>query len=345
MERSDMGKIAGISLWACAAALHLALSGCTPDHCGQGLIIFPDKPVNLAALNSPYDDWNCGAPWDRWESGSSFLFSTNRKTSGGTFDVYPTAIRFEGNDGLSMDTVSASGAILALAERINTDRDELGPTFWFGNDGDPYMRTPRALFFSRGREGDHDLSALTTDKPPGPDAYPSFPWDSLVEIPLAPLNTSKDEGYATWSREAGVLLFHSDRDGGYGIFQAIIPLDSSGIWGWLRAPGSAGVGISRIPGLASDGEERCPFLLGRDLYFVSDRSGGFGGFDIYRSTWDGNGWSTPVNLGARINSASDEYRPLPFHLYTDEDALFFSSNRPGGKGGYDLYAASLKSKP
>jgi hypothetical protein len=45
----------------------------------------------------------------------------------------------------------------------------------------------------------------------------------------------------------------------------------------------------------------------------------------------------PVNLGPDINSAANEYRPvLGVDLKFENHFLIFSSDRPGGKGGYDL---------
>jgi hypothetical protein len=81
------------------------------------------------------------------------------------------------------------------------------------------------------------------------------------------------------------------------------------------------------------------------MVFVSDRPGGFGGFDLYYSTFDGSAWSDPVNFGEKINTEYDEYRPII--LETDRrffmnDFMIFSSNRPGGMGGFDLYYAGLK---
>ena len=78
------------------------------------------------------------------------------------------------------------------------------------------------------------------------------------------------------------------------------------------------------------------------MVFTSDRPGGFGGFDLWYSTYGTDGWSQPVNFGPSINTTYDEYRPAV--VYAEEftnDLMFFSSNRPGGKGGFDLYYAGI----
>src|SRR5512138_1830346 len=51
-------------------------------------------------------------------------------------------------------------------------------------------------------------------------------------------------------------------------------------------------------------------------------------------------WSAPVNLGAVINTASDDMHPT---LSKDGLSLIFSSNRPGGQGGLDLWVAQRAS--
>lgn len=329
-----------------ALFLLLILTGCWKVDCDDpSPLILPDTPVNLQKMNSPFDDWNCGAPWETWESGKGFLFSTNRKTSGGTFDINPTSVHFDNENGFAADTAAPPYGIQGIADRINTAEDELGPTFVFETTQDEGRRDAKSLVFSRGGDGKHDLIALSPDNPM--DAYASLWWhpESLVEVALSPLNTPADEGYATWSRESGTFYFHSNRDGRYGIYQAAIPLPEGGIAAWLRHPDTAGVRISKVPGFASDGQERCPFLHGNALYFISDRTGGQGGFDLYRSYRNGNSWTAPENLGPRINSASNEYRPLAFTVSPTEAGLFFSSDRPGGKGGYDLYAVSLIPRP
>ena len=77
---------------------------------------------------------------------------------------------------------------------------------------------------------------------------------------------------------------------------------------------------------------------GLRLYFVSNREGGFGNNDIWvsRRPSPTDQWETPVNLGAVINSASDENNPS---LSDDGRILFFDSNRPGGHGRLDIYVS------
>ena len=75
---------------------------------------------------------------------------------------------------------------------------------------------------------------------------------------------------------------------------------------------------------------------GKSLYFVSDMPGGFGGTDIYVSTYD-TAWSAPKNLGNNINSEGDEMFPF---LY-DDQLLYFASNGYGGLGGLDIYKTWL----
>jgi hypothetical protein len=65
-----------------------------------------------------------------------------------------------------------------------------------------------------------------------------------------------------------------------------------------------------------------------------------GGYDLYYSVFRNGNWSSPVNMGPKINSASDEYRPI---IGSSPDFtnnfIIFSSNRPGPdvKGGFELY--------
>ncbi len=73
------------------------------------------------------------------------------------------------------------------------------------------------------------------------------------------------------------------------------------------------------------------------LLFAGNFNGkGFGDFDLYISYNTPTGWSEPLNLGANINTEFWESSPS---LSPDKNALYFSSNRPGGYGGKDLYVS------
>lgn len=69
------------------------------------------------------------------------------------------------------------------------------------------------------------------------------------------------------------------------------------------------------------------------LYFSSNMPGGFGGFDIWKSTFSAGKWSAPVNLGNRINSPKSEVFPC----IAPDGTLIFSSNGWPGLGGLDLF--------
>lgn len=74
---------------------------------------------------------------------------------------------------------------------------------------------------------------------------------------------------------------------------------------------------------------------GTGMYFTAcNRPDGLGRCDIYYSSFDGKRWSKGINLGAPVNSRYWEAQPS---ISSNGMMLFFSSNRPGGSGGMDLW--------
>jgi hypothetical protein len=71
------------------------------------------------------------------------------------------------------------------------------------------------------------------------------------------------------------------------------------------------------------------------MYFTSDRSGGFGGLDIYqvRRLPDGS-WSKAMNMGPVINTVWDEETPM---LHPDGKRLYFASKGHNSVGGFDIF--------
>ena len=79
---------------------------------------------------------------------------------------------------------------------------------------------------------------------------------------------------------------------------------------------------------------------GEHMYFASDRPGGYGGSDIYRSDKQSDGsWSPAVNAGPQINTEGNEMFPF----YDDKGQyLFFSSDGHPGLGGLDLFVSKIR---
>jgi hypothetical protein len=63
---------------------------------------------------------------------------------------------------------------------------------------------------------------------------------------------------------------------------------------------------------------------------------GYGSCDLYISYLTKDGWSTPENLGNRINTEFWESAPS---LSPDKRDLYFESHKPGGYGGGDIYVS------
>lgn len=74
---------------------------------------------------------------------------------------------------------------------------------------------------------------------------------------------------------------------------------------------------------------------GQELFFTSDRPGGYGGLDIYISKRLPNGeWGIPINAGPMINTDKDEISP---YIHPDGITLFFSSKGHNSMGGFDIF--------
>jgi tetratricopeptide (TPR) repeat protein len=78
------------------------------------------------------------------------------------------------------------------------------------------------------------------------------------------------------------------------------------------------------------------------LYFASTLPGSQGGYDIWYAikTTDGN-FTMAYNLGTRVNSQGDEITPF---YYQNDGELYFSSEKPAGYGGLDVYKMTGEKK-
>ena len=77
----------------------------------------------------------------------------------------------------------------------------------------------------------------------------------------------------------------------------------------------------------------------KTLFFTSSRKGGYGGYDIYKSSILPNGeWGEPFNLGPNVNTKYNEASPF---IHYDGKTLFFSSKGHHTMGGYDVFYCTI----
>ncbi len=87
------------------------------------------------------------------------------------------------------------------------------------------------------------------------------------------------------------------------------------------------------PKLPADASE--PFVLADGVTMLFSSGGAAGDSNLFRCRWTGSEWTDPAPLPA-LNSAFHERGPV---VSPDGQQLFFSSDRPGGLGGYDIWVA------
>jgi TolB protein len=146
---------------------------------------------------------------------------------------------------------------------------------------------------------------------------------------FAPASSRYSEIRLTLSPDGRTALWFSrNRPGGPGGYDI-----------WLSRRNRSGWSTPEPAPFNSPGRDFDPAFSadGRFVYFCSDRPGGVGADDLYAVTVTARGFGDPVNLGAHVNSARNEFAPAPSPQRT---RLLFSSDRAGGPGGHDLFVAS-----
>lgn len=155
-------------------------------------------------------------------------------------------------------------------------------------------------------------------------------WTQAHVLP-APLATKGNEGACSVSADGKILFFtrctcpngfEKCCDIYYSVKHAT---------GWSKA--------QRIPGYVNSGAwEAQPSISssGTELYFTSNRIGGAGKQDIWKSTLEleTGKWGKPINLGDSINTPGNEMSPF---IHPDNQTLYFASDYWPGMGGYDLF--------
>ena len=150
-----------------------------------------------------------------------------------------------------------------------------------------------------------------------------------------PINTRWNEGALTLSPDGRFLFFAGcQRPGGFGSCDLYWSKREGSRW---SEPENLGPEVNSAawesqPSFSSDGSS---------LYFASNRKGGRGGADIWKTTLNPDGtWTVPVNLGDSVNTSLEEQTPF---IHPDDRTLYFSSKGFQGMGGADLFCSRRNS--
>lgn len=140
------------------------------------------------------------------------------------------------------------------------------------------------------------------------------------------INSSKSEYYPSFTIDDSILVY-TRREAGIEEDFIKSSLGSDGYTNGAMIQGSINEEPSKgAVNISQDGEW---------LVFAGNfPQKGFGDFDIYMSYNTPQGWSAPINMGADVNSEFWDSGPS---ISPDKNTLYFSSNRPGGFGGSDIY--------
>lgn len=216
---------------------------------------------------------------------------------------------------------------------VSTDKAEFGA----------FLTDNNTLYFTRENKVSQNNKETTTSL----DIYKtSFNSDGTTsEInPVSSLNTKWHDGPITVSKDGKTMYFASEsfntrkgfekeitknkiiKKGKIYLFKSTL---LEGKWSNITpVPFNSPNYSCRNPSISPDG---------KTLYFSSNRPDGIGGEDIWKVSINGNSYGSPENLGATINSESNE----SFPFITEDNTLYFSSDSSKGFGGLDIYKIEL----
>lgn len=269
-------------------------------------------PVNLGPIvNSPFNDFAPAVS----KNGLSLYFSSDRPGGFGSSDIWVSQ-RDSRDD--------PWGVPVNLGPPVNTSFGERAPNF---------SRDGHWMFFVSDRPGgvggDDIWASWRTN------IHQDFGWQPPINLGPGVNSAVFDAGASFFeNEEAGtpLLFFGSTRAGGPGGEDIYVSAQT--------ADGSFGP-ATLVSELSSPQADRRPTIRfdGLEIIFFSNRPGTLGGADLWASTRQTvlDTWSPPVNLGPVVNSTSND---APAYLSSNGRMLFFTSDRPGGFGGLDLYVTT-----
>ncbi len=297
----------------------LLLRSCAPQE--KYDIIISEIPANLGALNSPYDDYNSTLPYPAQRI--PVYFSSNRNSQGKDFDFVSGKLDFSFHARDNVLNVKVPYDVPpSLAElifpKVNSENtDELGPYFYYeGHDSLLFL-------YACNDSGSFDIK------------FVEVLGNNVSEVfSAAQINQTGDNLYPFIDKSRKKMYFCSNRnDSVFNIYSAEYNSEISR----ETLLGGDILTIRKEQNLSSSFNDKCPYINGNFMVFASDRDGNY---DLWYSRLENGSWSEPSKFDDLINSPYNEYRPVLLNVL-GFNLMIFSSDRPGGQGGYDLYIVKI----
>lgn len=268
--------------------------------------------IKNLAINTPKSEFSAV------QLGQNLIYS-GVKTKSSLFDKV-----YKWNDELYLDLLQLSvknkmvkdSVGISFSKELNTSVHESNAVFT--KDG-------KTVYFTRNnsKKGRHTASKFSTLQILKAE-FKDGKWTNIVVLPFNSDTYSVE--HPALSYDEKTLYFASDMPGSLGSFD-LFSVDIIG--GNYSAPKNLGTQINTIR------KEQFPFVSkDNTLYFSSDGHMGFGAMDIFVSKIQGDTFSTPLNVGLPVNSPFDDFA---FWMENETTHGYFASNRPGGRGGDDIY--------
>lgn len=197
---------------------------------------------------------------------------------------------------------------IVYADREDEEWSDWQPVFQTDHyDKEPFISPDGSKMFfasTRGGSGDEAFDLWVAEADGGG-------WGQPTRLPL----TVNADGYDNYPSVAanGNLYFGSRRSGSQGIDIYV----SRYVEGRYQEAENLGTVIN------SSSTEADPYIAPDEsfLIFASTKPGGFGSGDLYVSVRDGDGWSSPINLGPSVNGDDWDFTPT---LTPDGSVLVYS---------------------
>ena len=142
-------------------------------------------------------------------------------------------------------------------------------------------------------------------------------------------NPKYNDRFACYNHTGYKIYFIRDNEEAENGFQAVY----SGMESKLRRDYATTTFLDVLNSKFSEGPMYIT-IKGDVLYIASQGHGSMGGYDIFVSKFVQGQWTAPLNMGYPINTQYDDFFYSPT---VNGKFAYITSNRPGGKGGYDIY--------